>query len=241
MGIRMTETRQSEQLREEFDRWAEAGRGEEMEHEHWPITQPVLGWMNLQPGDNVFDTGCGAGWLSRILAKCVPEGRVIGMDISDEMVRHARRASVEIDNLVFVVGGVEEIPWESGFFDKIISVESAYYWPSPVQGLQEMWRVLREGGSAWIVINYYRDNPHCHQWGSQLAVPTHLLSAEEWAGLFSKAGFVDVAHRRVADPTPAPAVYSGRWFRDAEQLRAFRAEGALLIHGTKPAAESRAY
>jgi hypothetical protein len=83
------------------------------------------------------------------------------------------------------------------------------------------------------LINYYRDNPHCHQWGALLAVPTHLLLAEEWAELFRAAGFMDVAQERVIDPSPSPEVYSGRWFRDAAQLRAFKAEGALLIHGKK--------
>jgi hypothetical protein len=66
-----------------------------------------------------------------------------------------------------------------------------------------------------------------------LAVLTHLLLAEEWAALFRAAGFRDVAQERVADPSPSPEVYSGRWFRDAAQLRAFKAEGALLIHGKK--------
>jgi len=94
--------------------------------------------------------------------------------------------------------------------------------------------VLREGGSAWVLINYYRDNPHCHQWGEILSVPAHLLSAEEWAAMFREAGFVEVAHQRIPDPTPTPEVCAGRWFRNAEQLRAFRAEGALLVHGTKP-------
>jgi hypothetical protein len=100
--------------------------------------------------------------------------------------------------------------------------------------MKEVFRVLREGGSAWILINYYGDNPHCHQWGSTLTVPTHLLSADEWSALLRNAGFTDVTHRRIPDPTPSPDVYTGRWFRDAAQLRAFKAEGALLIHGVKP-------
>jgi hypothetical protein len=61
-----------------------------------------------------------------------------------------------------------------------------------------------------------------------------LLSAEEWEALFRDAGFTGVAHERIPDPTPAPETYTGRWFRDAAQLRAFREVGALLIHGTKP-------
>lgn len=221
------------QLREEFNRWAEAGRGEGMKDDHLPITLPVLEMMRIVPTDNLLDVGCGAGWLSRILAKGVPEGRVVGMDISDEMIHHARRSSVDFANLVFVVGEVNEIPWEANFFNKAISVESSYYWPDPAKGIREIYRVLAEGGSAWILINYYRDNPHSHQWGEKLAVPTHLLSADEWARMFSDAGFIEVAHSRIPDPTPNPEFYSGRWFRDAKQLAEFRAIGALLVRGTK--------
>jgi SAM-dependent methyltransferase len=228
---RVTESDQV--LREEFDRWAEAGRGEGMEQDHLPITLPVLEKMRLAATDNVLDVGCGAGWLSRRLAKLVPEGRVVGMDISDQMIRHARRASTDFGNLLFVTGEVKEIPWQPHFFAHAISVESSYYWPNPAAGIQDIFRVLHEGGSAWILINYYRDNPHCHQWGELLAVPTHLLSGEEWAELFRNAGFTNVAHQRIVDGSPSPAEYSGRWFRDAQQLRAFKAEGALLVHGTK--------
>jgi arsenite methyltransferase len=229
----MFEITSNESLREEFNRWAEDGRGEEMEQDHLPVTLPVMEKMRLAPTDSVLDVGCGGGWLSRRLAKLVPDGRVIGMDISDEMIHHARRASADIGNLMFVTGQVAEIPWQANLFSHAISVESSYYWPNPPAGLKDIFRVLHEGGSAWVLINYYRDNPHSHQWGNLLAVPTHLLSAEEWAGLFHDVGFSNVAHEQIADPSPSPEVYTGRWFRDAEQLRAFKAEGALLVHGTK--------
>jgi SAM-dependent methyltransferase len=228
----MTESN-TETLREEFNRWAEAGRSEGMEQDHLPIALPVLEKMRLAPTDNVLDLGCGGGWLSRRIGKLVPEGRVVGMDISDEMIRLARRASADYDNLLFVTGEVGEIPWEPNFFTHAISVESAYYWPNPAAGVNEIFRVLRSGGAAWILINYYRDNPHCHQWGALLAVPTHLLSAGEWADMFRGAGFSDVSHERIADPSPSPETYAGRWFRDAAQLRAFKAEGALLVQAIK--------
>src|SRR6185437_2419939 len=206
-------------LREEFNRWAGAGKGESMEQDHWPITRPVLAQMRIAPDDHILDLGCGAGWLSRILARGVPRGRVLGVDISDQMIRRAQEAMPAVAgpspdaaaNLEFRVGSVDAIPSDANSFTRIISVES-----------------------AWIVINYYRDNPHCHQWGAILSIPAHLLSAGEWARLFRDAGFAQVAHSRVPDPTPNPEVYTGRWFRDAAHLAAFRREGALLVHGTKP-------
>ncbi len=65
-------------------------------------------------------------------------------------------------------------------------------------------------------------------------IPTHLLWTDDWAELFRRVGFVDVIHRRIPDDSPTPEVYSGRWFRDAEQLRKFKQEGALLVCGTNP-------
>lgn len=230
----MPETAHNDQLREEFNRWAAEGRGEGMEQEHQPIALPMLDLMQLAPAENVLDIGCGSGWLCRLLCERVTQGRVIGMDVSDEMVRRARQKYCEVGRAMFVVGSVDEIPWEDRFFSRVVSVESAYYWPDPAKGLREIFRVLREGGAAWILINYYRDNLHCHQWGPLLPIPTKLLAAEEWAEMFRAAGFSDVQYRRIVDPTPAPTEYSGRWFRDAAELAAFRREGALLLHGTRP-------
>ncbi|MBZ5543311.1 MAG: methyltransferase domain-containing protein [Acidobacteriia bacterium] len=223
-------------LREEFNRWAEEGSGEEMEEHHLPIVEPTLALMNLQPVDRVLDVGCGTGWLGKRLAALGPGGQVVGIDVSDEMVRRAQQAGAGFGNLTFLRGSVDRIPWESGYFTKVISVESAYYWPDPASGLREIFRVLAPGGSAWILINYYRDNPHCHQWGAQYNIPAHLLTAGEWARIFSDPGFTDVAHRRIPDNSPTPEVYTGRWFKDAEQMRKFKREGALLISGQKPLA-----
>src|SRR5690348_14333536 len=160
-----------------------------MDQDHLPIVLPVLDRMRLVPEDNVLDVGCGAGWLPRLLAEQVPEGRVVGVDLADEMIRRVRRNNADLENAMFVVGEAEEIPWDAGFFTHAISVEAAYYWPDPARGLREIHRVLREGGSAWILINYYLENVHSHHFAELFATPTHLLSAEEWEALFLEAGF----------------------------------------------------
>jgi SAM-dependent methyltransferase len=234
----MSKTVESERVREEFNCWAAAGHGEEMESHHLPIVLPMLPLMNLGGRETVLDVGCGAGWLCRMLASELRESKIVGLDVSDAMIERARAASAGFSNLTFQVGGVDRIPSEDYVFTKVVSVESSYYWPDPARGIQEIFRVLAPGGSAWILINYYRDNPHCHQWGAQYKIPSHLLGAEEWAGLYRQAGFTDVQHRRIPDDSPTPEVYTGRWFRDAEQMRKFKQEGALLVWGVKPARDS---
>ncbi|HKF52269.1 MAG TPA: methyltransferase domain-containing protein [Candidatus Acidoferrales bacterium] len=230
----MSQTAANETLRKEFNTWADAGKGESMEQEHRPIVDPMLAMMQFSPTESILDVGCGGGWLVRELASRVPQGHAVGMDLSDEMLAHARRNSANVPNAEFIVGSVDAIPRPAAAFDRVISVESSYYWPDPAAGIREIYRVLRLGGSAWILINYFRDNPYCHQWAKLIPIPMQLLSGDEWSALFRGAGFTEVAHSRIIDPTPTPETYTGRWFRDAAELAAFRREGALLIRGTKP-------
>jgi ubiquinone/menaquinone biosynthesis C-methylase UbiE len=223
-------------VREEFNRWAEAGRGEEMGEEHAAIAAGMLAQMEFAPDDKILDVGCGAGWLAGILADKVPKGQVVGMDVADEMVRRARQRHAERPNVMFIIAGVEDIPWDDNFFNKIVSIESAYYWPDPAQGMREMFRVLQPGGEARLLINLYQENVHSHQWRDKLEVATHLLSGDEWCELFRQAGFAESRHSRVPDRRPVPEGHQSRWFKDAEQMRAFRREGALLVWARKPAA-----
>lgn len=222
-------------VREEFNRWAAAGRGEEMGEEHAAIAAGMLAQMQFAPDDKILDVGCGAGWLAGILADKVPQGQVVGMDVADEMVRRARQRYAERANLMFIVAGVEDIPWDENFFNKIVSVESAYYWPDPPQGCREMFRVLQPGGEARLLINLYKENVYSHQWRDKLAVPTHLFSGDEWCELFRQAGFGETSHSRVPDPRPVPDGYQSRWFKSADDMRRFRKQGALLVWARKPA------
>ncbi len=231
-------TSTDEQMRREFNQWAEAGRGEEMENHHISITQQTLALMELKPGQKVLDLGCGAGWASRLLAQAVgggPEpGKVVGLDVSDEMVRRARAASTEHDNLLFVVGSAEHIPWEENFFDKVLSVESFYYYGDQDRALGELFRVLAPRGELYILINLYKDNSYSLRWVEELKVPVQVRSEQEYVQLLKAHTYEDVRAMRIPDLTPTPEEYSGKWFKDAEELRDFKRIGALLLIARKP-------
>jgi len=226
-------------LREEFNRWAEAGRGEEMERHHLDITEKTIRLMELRPGERVLDLGCGAGWATRLLARLVsdgPEGfgQVVGLDVSDEMIRRARAASRDFDNIMYVWGSAQQIPWEENFFDKVLSVESFYYYPDQERALAELFRVMAPHGRLFILINLYKDNPYSLRWVDELQVPVHALSEAEYVEMLKRNAFEQVGARRIPDDTPTPDNYSGKWFKNAQELREFKRLGALLLMATKP-------
>jgi len=237
----MSEKRQTpdEKLQQEFNRWAEAGEGRKMENHHLDITEKTLRRMNLRSGERVLDLGCGSGWATRLLARLVadgPEGfgQVVGVDVSDEMIRQARASSKDFENVMFVWGSATQIPWEENFFDKVLSVESFYYYPDQERALAELFRVMAPKGRLFILINLYKDNPYSLQWVDKLKVPVQVRSAAEYVDLLKKHAFENVDYAQVPDDTPTPDDYVTKSFRSLDDLKAFKRIGALLLMATKP-------
>src|SRR5208337_1083210 len=228
-----------EKLQQEFNRWAAAGEGEKMQRHHLNITEKTLRLMNLRPGERVLDLGCGSGWATRLVARLVGEGpegfgQVVGIDVSDEMMRLAREASKEFENILYVQGSAEKIPWEENFFDKVLSVESFYYYADQDRALMELFRVMAPRGRLFILINLYKDNPYSLQWVDKLKEPVHVRSEAEYIDLLKKHAFENVEAQRIPDDTPTPDDYQTKSFHSLEDLRAFKREGALLLVASKP-------
>jgi ubiquinone/menaquinone biosynthesis C-methylase UbiE len=223
-----------QKLQKEFNEWAAAGRGDAMEDHHSDITDQTLALMDLLPTDRVLDLGCGTGWASRRLARTVTAGEVVGIDVADEMLRRAEQASVGIENVRYVWGSAEKIPAPDNAFDKILSVESFYYYADQGRALDELRRVMAPGGRVFILINLYRDNKYSLLWVDELKVPVQVKSEAEYLDLLRQHGFTHVEARRVPDRSPTPENYFGKWFKNSEELRDFKRIGALLLIAQKP-------
>jgi ubiquinone/menaquinone biosynthesis C-methylase UbiE len=226
-------------MRQEFNAWAAAGRGEEMEQHHISIAEQTIRRMALNPGERVLDLGCGVGWATRILARLVadgPEGggQVVGLDVSDAMVARARAASKEFYNVIFVWGSAQKIPWQENFFDKVLSIESFYYYADQDLALAELFRVMAPNARLFILINLYRENHYSLRWVNQLKVPVQVRGEQEYVDLLRKHTFQNVGAHRIPDETPTPETYSGKWFSNADELRDFKRIGALLLVAQKP-------
>jgi ubiquinone/menaquinone biosynthesis C-methylase UbiE len=220
-------------LQQEFNQWAAAGRGDEMESHHSDITDQTLALMDLKPNDRVLDLGCGTGWASRRMARIVKGGEVVGVDVADEMLRRAETSSREFNNVRYLWGSAESLPLEDNYFSKVLSVESFYYYADQGAALNELRRVMAPGGRLFILINLYKDNQYSLRWVGELKVPVQALSEAEYISLIQKHGFVDVEARRIPDRSPTPDTYSGKWFKNAQELRDFKRIGALLLIARK--------
>jgi arsenite methyltransferase len=103
----------------------------------------------LQPGEQVLDLGSGAGTDSLVAAQMVgPEGRVVGLDMTAEMVAKARAsaAAMGATNVAFVEGDAERLPFGDASFDVVISNGVIDLIPDKDAVFAELHRVLRPGG-----------------------------------------------------------------------------------------------
>jgi arsenite methyltransferase len=223
-----------QKLQQEFNQWAAAGRGDEMEDHHSDITDQTLALMNIQPADRILDLGCGTGWAARRMARVATKGEIVGLDVADVMLKRGEETSREFKNIRYVWGSAEKIPADDGYFSKVLSVESFYYYADQARALEELRRVMAPKATLFILINLYKDNHYSLRWVSELKVPVQALSEAEYKVLLKKHGFKNIQAQHIPDRSPTPETYSGKWFKNAEELKDFKRIGALLLIAEKP-------
>jgi len=111
-------------------------------------------FIHLQKGEVILDLGCGAGLDMYFYAKAVgPEGRVIGVDISEEMVMKARKNmdQVGLKNVSIRCGSADEISLEDNAVDVVASNGIYNLSPDKDAVMREVFRVLKPGGRTVLV------------------------------------------------------------------------------------------
>jgi SAM-dependent methyltransferase len=103
----------------------------------------------LKVGERVVDLGSGGGFDCFVAAEQVgPEGRVVGVDMTDEMLERSRAAALamRLGNIEFRKGIIEELPVEKGWADVVISNGVINLCGDKRRVFNEVMRVLRPGG-----------------------------------------------------------------------------------------------
>jgi ubiquinone/menaquinone biosynthesis C-methylase UbiE len=121
---------------------------------HAPLTNWGLSQVAFHDGMTMLDIGCGGGATLKRLLKRSPDGKVHGIDISEESVAKARKVNKRLlGSQVFVEqGSADSLPWEDQKFDVVTAVETVYFWPNLPECLKEVRRVLKPDGRFAIMV-----------------------------------------------------------------------------------------
>ena len=189
----------------------------------------------LQPGNTVLDLGSGAGFDCFLAAKRVGKnGRVIGVDMTPEMVTKARDNArrVEATNVEFRLGEIEHLPVLDGSVDVILSNCVINLSPDKSRVFQEAFRVLKPGGRLAISdVVATAEMP-----------PALVESVEALTGCIAGSAPVETLRKMLVDagfenvkidPRPESRAVIGQCMPGAEDYVA-----SATIEGTKPGGKS---
>jgi len=195
--------------------------------EYHRLSQPQLSWgkkvlarLRLRGDELILDAGCGSGRLTAELLDALPNGRVVGVDLSQNMLQ---TASEHLHpkfggHVSLVVADMTALPF-MGVFDGIVSTAAFHWVMDPSRLFHNLCQTLRPGG--WLqaqcggagnlerLRERMRTLAHSHKYAPCLAdfpEPWVYLDAERAAALLRAAGFVDVK----TDLEPAPTLFDNR-------------------------------
>ncbi len=167
-----------------------------MNAEHSRMTDWALTRVSVSNGSKVLDVGCGGGRTIKKLARMIGEGKVFGIDLSEESVEISRKTNAQLigsGRVEIVQGTVSKLPFAENFFDLVTAVETYYFWPDLVTDMREIARVLKPGGQLAIMAEAYKGGSNDKRFQQILRLATqegkiNYLSAEELGEALSRAG-----------------------------------------------------
>jgi len=184
----------------------EAGRGYESLFvpalfEQW--TKHLIEGASIREGSHVLDIACGTGVLARdALSRTGPGGRVVGVDPAPGMLAAAKEIEPKID---WILCGAEALELDDETFDCVISQFGMMFFQDRQKSAEEMFRVLKPGGSLAIAVwNSVEQNPAYadiiavlqEQVGTAAAdalrLPYSLGNTDEVIAVLDKSGFTSI-------------------------------------------------
>ena len=129
-----------------------------MEKEHLPMAKWAFPQLNIPADGEILEIGCGGGYNIRRILEASKNAKVIGIDISEESVRKAKKINkAELGKRCEILqGNVGQMPFKDGQFDFATAFETVFFWPNLPVNLLEVFRVIKAGG-CFAVINNYGD------------------------------------------------------------------------------------
>lgn len=149
----MRSERQEEYTTKEFNRVAESYDESRLVKSFQRRTQTlIINRMRLEKGMNILDLGCGTGLGTiDIASRLEGSGKVMGLDLSDEMIEQAKKKLIEFkyDNVVFEVGSGSSLDYVD-YFDFVLSTNAFHHFYRKEEIFSRVYRSLKQKGSFII-------------------------------------------------------------------------------------------
>ncbi len=168
----------------------------EMNSGHAELTDWGLKQLSIEKHYTILDVGCGGGRTVDKLAGMAAEGKVYGIDFSEDSLAVARRRNrqlIQTGRVEIRQASVSDLPFEDNTFDLASAVETHYFWPNLAADMQEILRVLKPGGQFILLCEAYKGGKYEERnlrWVKLGNMAYH--SRDEFSDLFTSAGYTDV-------------------------------------------------
>jgi ubiquinone/menaquinone biosynthesis C-methylase UbiE len=169
-----------------------------MNASHSKLTDWGLAHISIQKHYTILDVGCGGGRTVSKLAAMATQGKIYGVDYSEESVaatKSMNAQSIAAGRVEVRHGSVSQLPFSDGMFDLVTAVETHFWWPDLPGDMREVFRVVKPGGTFIIIAEVYKGaNTTVSRLAEKYASQTGmtLLTADEHRELFANAGYSDV-------------------------------------------------
>jgi SAM-dependent methyltransferase len=170
---------------------------ERMNKSHAELTRWGLGFFTWQGEENVLDIGCGGGAaLHQMSQRLSSRGHLTGIDYSETSVAASKKynqGDLLSHKMEILQASVQELPFVDNTFDKIITVESFYFWPNPSENLREVFRVMKPNATFLLLSEIYQHEGLRPETLHNIE-EYHLFnpSRREFCQLFEQAGFLSI-------------------------------------------------
>lgn len=170
----------------------------QMNSRHSKVTDWGLTHVSIEKHHTILDVGCGGGRTVHKLAAMATQGKVHGVDFSEESVAATKKTNaqwIEMGRVEVRHGSVSQLPFPDSMFDLVTAVETHFWWPSLPTDMREVLRVVKPGSRLIIIAEVYgKSNTTAAKLAEKYAARTgmKLLSVDEHRDLFANAGYSDV-------------------------------------------------
>jgi ubiquinone/menaquinone biosynthesis C-methylase UbiE len=169
-----------------------------MNSSHSKLTDWGLEHLSIEHHHTILDVGCGGGRTVSKLAAIATQGKVYGVDYSEESVAATKRTNarwIDLGCAEIRHGSVSQLPFPDAMFDLVTAVETHFWWPNLSADMRELFRVLKPGGTLALIAEVYKGaNTTVSRLAEKYASRTGmtLLSVDEHRELFTTAAFSNV-------------------------------------------------